>query len=137
MNVIEMFICIILLVTLIYGIYLIVNWVIYYKSAEEREATVVDSQVLPGDNYGRVYYNLMVDIEDSGEIFTVPAEGRLRLKYIEHALKNGDKITVWYLKKYKRCVNDRCSLIKGGVYFIVMVIATVGISVFSLFFVNY
>lgn len=132
MNVIEILICIILLMTLIYGIYLIVNGVIYYKSAEEREATVVDSQVLPGDNYGRVYYNLMVDIEDSGEIFTIPAEGRLRLKNIEHALKKDDKITVWYLKNSKKCVCDRSTLIKSGVRFIAAVALIVILIIFML-----
>lgn len=136
-NVIEIFLCILLLVPLIYGIYLIIKGILYYKSAEEREATVAEISDLRGDRNGGAYYSVSVDIEDDGEIFNIPMEGSFHVKRMEHALKKGYKITVWYLKKYKRCVNDRCSLIKSGVYFIVMVVATLAICVFSLFFVNY
>ena len=116
---------------LIYGIYVIVKGIIYYISAEEREATVVYSQVLNGDNYGRAYYSLTVDIEDNGVIFTVPVEGRLRLKNIEHALKKGDKITVWYLKNSKKCVCDKNKFIKSGAGFITAAILMIMLIIFS------
>lgn len=115
---------------LIYGIYLIVKGIIYYRSAEEREAMVVYSQVLNGDNYGRAYYSLTVDIEDNDEIFTVPVEGRLRLKNIEHTLKKGDKITVWYLKNSKKCVCDKSKLIKSGAGFIAAAVLMVMLIIF-------
>lgn len=114
----------------IYGIYLIVKGIIYYRSAEEREATVVDSQVLNGDNYGRAYYSLTVDIEDNGGIFTVPVEGRLRLTNIEHALKKGDKITVWYLKNSQKCVCDKSKFIKRGTGFIAAALLMVMLIIF-------
>lgn len=101
-----------------YGIYLIVKGIMYFKSAEELEATVINRHIAPADNYGRVYYGLLVDVEDNGEIFTVLVEDCFRLKNFEHALKNGDKITVWYLKKSQKCIFDRSHPIKRGLIII-------------------
>ena len=137
LNVMDLFICILLFTPLIYGIYLIIKGIVYYRSAEQREATVADITDLEGARNGDVYYSFSVDIEDDGEIFNVPMEVSFRVKRIEHALKKGDKITVWYLKKYKKCVGKRGTLIMSGVYLVALVAIVVAICVFSILFVQY
>lgn len=132
-NVIDMFLCILLFTPLIYGIYLIIKGIVYYRSAEQREATVADITDLESTRHGGVYYSFTVDIEDDGEIFNVPMEVSFHVKRIEHALKKGDKITVWYLKKYKKCVGNRGALIISGIYLIAIVAAMVAVCLFSLF----
>lgn len=117
---------------LVYSIYLIVKGIVYYKSAEERDATVAEIYDLRGIICGLVYYSFSVDIEDNGEIFNVPVEQRLSIKRIECALKKGDKITVWYLKNSKKCILDRGYPIKLGS----CIIAALVVFVF-LFFVVY
>lgn len=137
MNVIEIFLCILLFAPLIYGIYLIIKGIVYYRSAEQREATVAEISDLEGTRNGGVYYSFSVDIEDDGEIFTVPMEVSFRVKRMEYALKKGDKIKVWYLRKYQKCVGSRCALIISGVYLIVIVAAMVGSYLFLTFCVKH
>lgn len=137
MNVIEIFLCILLFATLIYGIYLIIKGIVYYRSAEQREATIAEISDLRGVRRGGVYYSFTVDIEDGGEIFNIPMETSFYIKRIEYALKKGDKIKVWYLKKYKKCVGNRGALIISGIYLIVIVAAMVAVCLFSLFCVKH
>lgn len=59
------------------------------------------------------------------------------IKRMEYALKEGDKVTVWYLKKYKECVNNRASLIISGVYLISLTAIMVGIYLFLTFCVKH
>lgn len=113
---------IITLFALFFGIFNIIKGIVYFKSAEKVEVTVINSHIAPADNYGRVYYDLLVDVEDNGEIFTVPVEDRFRLKNFEHALKKGDKITVWYLKNSKKCIFDRSYPIKRGLIIIAVIV---------------
>lgn len=104
----------VLTVLLVYSIYLIVKGIVYFRSAEERYATVAEIYDLRGIICSLVYCSFSVDIEDNGEIFNVPVEQRLSIKRIECALKKGDKITVWYLKNSKKCIFDRGYPIKLG-----------------------
>lgn len=133
----ELFAGIVMIAPLVYSIYLIVKGILYYKSAEEREATVAEISDLEGTRNGGLYYSFSVDIEDDGEIFNIPVEQKLRIKRIEYALKKGDKITVWYLKKYKKCVGNRAALIISGIYLIAIVAAMVAVCLFSLFCVKH
>ena len=118
---------------LVYSIYLIVKGIVYYKSAEERDATVAEIYDLRGIICGLVYYSFSVDIEDNEEIFNVPVEQRLSIKRIECALKKGDKITVWYLKNSKKCILDRGQPIKFGL----CIIAVLVVLIFSFFAVKH
>lgn len=128
-----MFGCIVLIAPLVYSIYLIVKGILYYRSAEEREATVAEIYDLRGGNHGLAYYSFSVDIEDGGEIFNIPVEQRLRIKRIEYALKKGDKVTVWYLKNSKKCILDRGHPIKFGL----CIIAVLVVLIFSFFAVKH
>ncbi|MDE6596518.1 MAG: hypothetical protein K2K44_11005 [Oscillospiraceae bacterium] len=137
MNIIEIMISIMLFAPPVYGIYLIVKGILYYKFAEEREATVAEISDLKGARNGIVTYNISVDIEDDGEIFNIPMEVGFGVKRIEYALKKGDKITVWYLKKYKRCIAGRSDLIRVGLGIIAIVVIFVFCLVFSLFAIKH
>lgn len=123
----------VLTVLLVCSIYLIVKGIVYYKSAEERDATVAEIYDLRGIICGLVYYSFSVDIEDDGEIFNIPVEQKLRIKRIEYALKKGDKVTVWYLKNSKKCILDRGQPIRFGL----CIIAVLVVLIFSFFAVKH
>lgn len=129
----ELFAGIVMIAPLVYSIYLIVKGILYYKSAEEREATVAEISDLEGTRNGGLYYSFSVDIEDDGEIFNIPVEQKLRIKRIEYALKKGDKVTVWYLKNSKKCILDRGHPIKFGL----CIIAVLVVLIFSFFAVKH
>lgn len=118
---------------IIYGIFNIVKGIMYYNSAEEMEATVVESYDFANARNALMSYKLSVEIEDNGEVITLPVENLFFLKQIEHIIKKGDKIMVWYIRKSKRCIADRSQPIKWGF----MCIAIVVVLVFSLFAIKH
>lgn len=96
----------------ILGIYNIVKGILYYIFAEGKIAIVAKKYVKSDFNS---LCKISVNIEDRGEIITVPM-------VTDKDIEAGDEIMVWYLKKFKRCICDRKQPIKDGLIIIGLVV---------------
>lgn len=94
----------------ILGVYHIVKGILYYIFAEGKIAIVAKKYVKSDFNS---LCKISVNIEDQGEIITVPM-------VTDKDIEAGDEIMVWYLKKFKRCICDRKQPIKDGLIIIAL-----------------
>lgn len=83
------------------GIFWIIQSILLYISAKETEATVVERCE---DRKG--WYKIFVEIEDNGEKRVIKCADYLRM-HLDNNLKIGDKIIIWYSKKFRICACDR------------------------------
>ena len=104
-------ILLIILTTVIFfllGVFWVIKSILLYISAKETEAIVVERRE---DRKG--WYKIFVEIEDNGEKRVIKSADYLRM-HLDNNLKIGDKIIIWYSKKFRICACDRSQNLKFG-----------------------
>ncbi|MDE7288672.1 MAG: hypothetical protein K2N71_04085, partial [Oscillospiraceae bacterium] len=83
---------------------------------------------------GRRSYYISVELSDLGEKRVVPVDEAFPVR-LDGNMEIGDKIIVWYLKKFKVCAYDRSKSIKEGLEIVLVIAACViGPIIFSVIF---
>lgn len=90
------------------GVFWVIKSILLYISAKETEAIVVKRRE---DRKG--WYKIFVEIEDNGEKRVIKSADYLRM-HLDNNLKIGDKIIIWYSKKFRICACDRSQNLKFG-----------------------
>ncbi|MDE5576778.1 MAG: hypothetical protein K2J11_05275 [Oscillospiraceae bacterium] len=90
------------------GVFWVIKSILLYISAKETEATVVKRRE---DRKG--WYKIFVEIEDNGEKRVIKSADYLRV-HLDNNLKIGDKIIIWYSKKFRICACNRSQNLKFG-----------------------
>ena len=89
------------------GVFWIFESIMLYASAKETKAIVVDRH----ENGRR--YKISVEIEEHGKKLVFKSVDYLRIR-LDDNLKIGDKIVVWYSKKFKLCACSRSNNLMYG-----------------------
>lgn len=90
------------------GVFWVIKSILLYISAKETEAIVVKRCE---DRKG--WYKIFIEIEDNGEKRVIKSADYLRM-HLDNNLKIGDKIIIWYSKKFRICACDRSQNLKFG-----------------------
>ena len=91
-----------------------VKSILLYISAKETEATVVERL-----ECRKGWYKIFVEIEDNGEKRVIKSADYLRM-HLDDNLKIGDKIVLWYSKKFRICACDRSQNLMYGLLILIL-----------------
>ncbi|MDE7233537.1 MAG: DUF3592 domain-containing protein [Ruminiclostridium sp.] len=124
------FILVILVTAVIFflGVFWVIKSILLYISAKETEATVVKRR-----EDGKGLYKIFVEIEDNGEKHVIKGADYLRMS-LDDNLKIGDKIIIWYSKKFRICACDRSQNFKFGLLTLIINAPLVLLSVYMVKF---
>lgn len=92
----------------------VVKSILLYISAKETEATVMERR-----EDMRGWYKIFVEIEDNGEKRVIKSADYLRM-HLDNNLKIGDKIIIWYSKKFRICACDRSQNLMYGLLILIL-----------------
>ena len=124
------FILVILVTAVIFflGVFWIIESILLYVSAKETEATVVKRRE---DRKG--WYKIFVEIEDNGEKRVIKSADYLRM-HLDNNLKIGEKIIIWYSKKFRICACSRSQNLKFGLLTLIINAPLILLSVYMVKF---